>query len=122
MTSPKDVALIARYLAASCGSPLIVESRLGPPTIVPKHIVIIGTSGSDDYLNDKTSNQRFWPVSVQRGESAPDDEQTCDGLHDEGAPVQYLCSRCFPDLRGDLTEAQDDEYDEARRDETEEME
>ena len=49
----------------------------------------------------------------------------CDGLHDESAPSQYLCSRCFPDvasIRGDLTDAQDDEYDEACRDEDGEME
>lgn len=50
------------------------------------------------------------------------DGQGCDGLHDESAPSQYLCSRCFPDLRGDLAETQDDEYAEARRDEHEAME
>jgi hypothetical protein len=36
-------------------------------------------------------------------------------------PHQYLCSRCFPDLRGDLAEPLDDEYDEARRDEDEKI-
>jgi hypothetical protein len=47
----------------------------------------------------------------------------CDGLHDESAPSQYLCSRCFPKLRGDLAEPHnDDEYDEARRDEDQAME
>ena len=39
-----------------------------------------------DYLNDKTVERRHWLV-----------EPVCDGLHDEGAPEQYLCSRCFPD-------------------------
>lgn len=115
---PKHAALIAEL---SKDVPLIVEARRGPTTIDPKYIVIIGTSGSTDYLHD-TGNQRFWPVSVPCGESAPDDGQDCDGLHDEDAPTQYLCSRCYPNLRGDLTEPQDDEYDEARRDETEEME
>lgn len=113
MTSPKDAALI-------------VESRRGPTPIDPKYTVIIGTSGSTDYLHDTTCNQRFWAaVSVPRGEPAPDDALLCDGLHDEGAPVQYLCSRCFPDvasIRGDLTDAQGDEYDEARRDADEQME
>lgn len=49
-------------------------------------------------------------------------EHCCDGLHDENAPAQYLCSRCFPDLQPDLTDPQDDECDEARRDDDEEME
>ena len=59
------------------------------------------------------------------GVHASDDGQVCDGVHDEGAPAHYLCSRCFPDvvdLRGDLADPQDDDYDEARRDEDEEME
>ena len=122
MTLPKHAALIVEL---SKDSPLIVEARRGPMTIGPKHTVIIGTSGSTDYLNDTTGNQRFWPVSVPRGEPALDNGQDCDGLHDEGAPVQYLCSRCFPDvasIRGDLTEPQDDEHDEARRDADEQME
>lgn len=38
-----------------------------------------------------------------------DSEGGCDGLHDEGAPAHYLCTRCFPE--GDLAEgpAADDE-------------
>ncbi len=72
-----------------------------------------GTSGTTDYLRDLTGAQRFWSVSVPRSE--PDDIQICDGLHDETAPIQYLCAMCFPGLRGgDLAEPQDDEYDEAR--------
>ena len=105
-------------------------------------LVIIGTSGSTDYLKD-TGNRRYWPVAVsintppataedlavvQRfveatgGKWLVEAGEDCDGLHAEGAPVQYLCSRCFPDLRGDLAASHDDEYEEARRDDAEEME
>jgi hypothetical protein len=111
-----------------------------------RSFVIIGTSGSPDYLKDTTGDRRFWPVTVPPPDLAtlrvdrdklwaeaaefwadgvefvPVEVPVCDGLHDEGAPVQYLCSRCFPDLRGDLSESQDDEYDDARRDDAEEME
>lgn len=132
MTSPKDGALDAVLRA---DAELIVESRLGPPTIDRKY-TIIGTSGSTDYLLDvldvgqyrpTRQDRRFWFVSVPCGEptpddAAPDDWQFCDGLHEKSAPSQYLCLRCFPDLRGDLTESQEDEYDEARRDDDEEME
>jgi hypothetical protein len=96
-----------------------------------KKIVVIGTSGSTDYLHDPPGqyrptrhDRRFWHVSqgeASQGESEPDDGQICDGLHDESAPVQYLCSRCFSDLRGDLAEIQEDEYDDDRRDDDEEM-
>ena len=107
MTLPKDPAA------------MIVGPSRGPVVIDPKYTVIIGTSGSTDYLNDTTGSQRFWPVTAPRGE---DSDQDCDGLHDESAPIQYLCSRCFPKLRRDLAEPLNDEYDEARRDEDKEME
>ncbi len=94
-------------------------------------LVIIGTSGSTDYLKD-TDNRRYWPVVPNAVEadapplSAEDQailkrliEENCDGLHDEGAPSHYLCSRCFPDLRGDLAEPYEDEE---ARPEPEEME
>lgn len=81
--------------------------------------VIIGTSGSTDYLLDGTGDCRFWPVHVPHRASAPDDGQVCDGLHDEDAPAQYQCSRCFPSFRGDLLEIQEDAYDEVRRDDNE---
>lgn len=84
--------------------------------------VIFGMSGSTDYLRDTTGSQRFWNASVPLADSAPDDGLGCDGIHDENAPAHYLCSRCFPGIRGDLAESQDDEYDEARRDEDPGME
>jgi hypothetical protein len=109
-----------------------------------KKLVVIGTSGSTDYLLDvdqyrpTRQDRRFWPVTVppvdlatlrvdraqlwaEAAEFWADDGLRCDGLHDEAAPIQYQCSRC-PGLRGDLSEPQDDEYEEARRDDAEEME
>lgn len=103
-----------------------------------KPLVVIGTSGSHDYLKDSTGNKRFWPVGEpsEAGGApiSPEDEARlkaylaasgplniilsnaddeacdCDGLHDEGAPAQYLCTRCFPDPgRGDLGQGHDDE-------------
>jgi hypothetical protein len=93
----------------------VVDRRERPP-MSAEGMVIIGTSGSTDYLTDPNADKRFWPVT------APDYSLACDGLHDEEAPVQYLCSACFPRLRGDLSEPQDELADEDRRDEREEME
>ena len=120
MTSPRREIedIIARLLKEP--PPMIVGPRRGP-MMIDKHTVIIGTSGSLDYLNDTTGDRRFWPVSVVSDRPSADDKEGCDGLHDESAPTQYLCSRCFP-LRGDLSDSHDYEYDDARRDESEEME
>lgn len=101
--------------------------------------VVIGTSGSTDYLKDATDDRRFWPVRVEPStgplsqedraivdrlvalhlEPIGADEEACDGIHDDGAPAMYLCTRCFPGLGGDL--ARIDEEDDCR-DEPEEME
>jgi hypothetical protein len=77
-------------------------------------LVVIVTSGSPDYLHDTTGSRRFWPVTV------PNDGEACDGVHAEGAPATYLCTRCFPDsCRDDLVQHDDeDDY----RDEPHEME
>jgi hypothetical protein len=88
-------------------------------------LVIIGTSGSTDYLRDATGDQRSWPV--QMGAPRSDTEESCDGIHDEGAPLHHLCTRCFPDLtdrvlKGDLFGPGDDECDEVRQDEDQEIE
>lgn len=84
-----------------------------------KKLVIIGTSGSMDFLRGDTG-RRFWPVTVPSGVS--EDAQGCDGLHDETAPTQYLCTRCFPALGGDLLEPPDDDDDDDRRDDDVQME
>jgi len=78
-------------------------------------LIVIGTSGSTDYLRDM-GDKRYWPVVVA------DDGEPCDGLHDEGAPAIYLCSRCYPQPQGDLFELAHDEYDENRRDDDGQME
>jgi len=65
------------------------------------------------------------PVAAAGVHPAGDDDgQTCDGLHDEDAPLLYLCSRCFPygaGARGDLADLGEDEGYEAHRDEDREM-
>ena len=63
--------------------------------------VIIGTSGSPDYLKGTAGEQRYWPVSAPPPAEAfsacpAADDGACDGLHVEGSPPQYLCTRCFP--------------------------
>jgi hypothetical protein len=117
-----------------------------------KKLILIGTSGSMDYLDHARSDRRFWPVAVAAPSSAvplsaedraivdrlvaltPDpvptvvgtpsvdeDGQSCDGLHDEDAPVLHLCSRCFP--RGEIPAGpEEDSYDEPRRDDDGQME
>ena len=65
-------------------------------------------------------------IKGQRHDTRLDDAQFCDGLHDEGAPERYLCSRCFPDFRGDLAaprdDQDDDDYSEQHRDDAQKME
>jgi hypothetical protein len=40
-----------------------------------KPFVIIGTSGSHDYLKDTTGGRRFWPVAVPVGKPLPIDNE-----------------------------------------------
>lgn len=85
-----------------------------------KPLIVVGMSGSIDYLKDETGDRRFWSMSASPEMPAPT-ENLCDGIHDEDAPTHYLCTRCFPDLAsqargGDLQVPNDDDYDEFRRD------
>jgi len=119
-------------------------------TAAKRPLVVIGTSGSHDYLKDTTGEKRFWPVrepssgvvepvspedrarldaylaatsgSVVVATVAAGEGDACDGIHDEGAPLLYLCTRCFPDLRGDLPAQEDDGYEDARQTNDQEME
>jgi len=98
-------------------------------------LVVIGTSGSHDYLKDGTGDRRYWlvgdPAPGPAAPISPEDrarldalialgqEAGCDGIHDADAPPQYLCSRCFPEGREDLSLQEDDE---SRQDHDQEME
>jgi hypothetical protein len=57
-----------------------------------------------------------WLASVTDMPVSAVEEPTCDGIHDEQAPAQYLCSRCFPSGDKDLPSEEDDGYEDARRD------
>jgi len=86
-----------------------------------RSFVVIGTSGSTDYLNDTTGDRRYWAVSAAPvADTSPIDNEAhaaivkelvemCDGLHDENTPAHYLCSRCFRNI---LVEHDDDHRDE----------
>jgi len=99
--------------------------------MLKKDLVVIGTSGSTDYLTDPRGDQRFWPEKISADEAGPplsaEDHSKlkalfmgCDGIHDEGAPAIYLCTRCFPDSgRGDHGSTDEDDHRDDRR-ETEE--
>jgi len=102
-----------------------------------KAYVVICTSGSPDYLKDSTGNRRYWPAhapSTAPAEPISSEDRAlvdvlitmsgewCDGLHDEEAPQQYLCSRCFPNGREDPSAQEDDGYEETCRDQDREME
>ncbi len=114
--------------------------------------VMIGTSGSHDYLRDTSGDRRYWgvrepstvsgkPLSLEARSLidrlvaassgfvepkliATDEEAVCDGVHDASASLQYLCTRCFPDLRRDLVvdEYEVDENDDRRQNQDQEQE
>jgi hypothetical protein len=81
-----------------------------------KTLVLIGTSGSHDYLRDPTGDRRFWPVRESSSTGvdllSPGDRARLDA---------YLCTRDLPDLtRGDLPSC--DETTEDGQDEAEQIE
>lgn len=64
-----------------------------------RELKIIGTSGSP--LRELTADEeaavaRLCTLSEEAVMAEPGG---CDGIHDEGAPLLYLCTRCFPDGR-----------------------
>jgi hypothetical protein len=80
----------------------------------PRQFVIIGTSGSRDYLEDSTSNQPFWPVytptTTPTDDTNTDDDPPCDGSHDTDTSLLFPCTRCFPygrDTQRNLDERED---------------
>jgi hypothetical protein len=60
-----------------------------------------------------------WATTAASERLEPTHEDGCDGIHDEGAPDLYLCTRCFPYGRGgDLSKPDDNDQ---RCDEEEEI-
>lgn len=78
--------------------------------------MIVWTSGSYDYLEDSTGNQRFWPVytptMAPADDTDTDDDPPCDGNHDTATSLLSLCTRCFPYGR-DAQKALDEREDSA---------
>lgn len=74
----------------------------------------------DDRSDDRPDNRSVASTDENVREALFEDE-ICDGIHDDGAPLMYLCTRCFPkQLGGDLLGVDDEDADE-RRDDDQEM-
>ncbi len=62
--SPSDSSLLKAFLSRSADEARMPYQR--DQTRVPRGFVVVGTTGSADFLQDNTGNRRFWPVSVRR--------------------------------------------------------
>jgi len=145
----RDTDDVRRFLEATTAGKWLVEDKnvvaaAAVPVLKGRAFVIVGTSGSTDYLKDTTGDRRYWPVVVPTAPTAPLSQEAharldaliaagplstlitvepgCDGVHVDGAPSQHLCTRCYPDPRGDLPAQEDEAGEDDRRDPAQEME
>jgi hypothetical protein len=63
-----DVEGLKAFLSRRVDRARLAYGRL--PSVVPRQCVIVGTTNSSQYLRDATGNRRFWPVPVQRFDTA----------------------------------------------------
>ena len=109
---------MTRLLGEITASKWIVEDdapkkRLPPwGARIPRHFVIIGTSGSHDYLKDTTGGQRFWPISGTTRTPAPNETRTPPTLQ-EAELVKRLLA-LTPDVPVRVLKNSYDEDDEVR--------
>jgi predicted P-loop ATPase len=61
--SRSDSAALKSFLSRPADEARMAYQRT--PTRVPRHFMVVGTTGATDYLRD-TGNRRFWPVRVVR--------------------------------------------------------
>jgi len=71
------------------------QERLPPKERrTPRHFLIVGTSGSHDYLKDPMDNRRFWPLSEPSSSNAAGAPRT---THEETEELIKRLLTLYPD-------------------------